>query len=464
MGFPNFSVNRRDFLLMSGAAVATTTLIANAQSRAPIALRTRKTDFSFGAHETHGLVSVEDNAPPPVIRLRQGEPAQIDVTNGLEDFTTMHWHGIRLPNAMDGVPYLTQFPIGEEETFNYSFTPPDAGTYWYHPHCRTMNQMACGLTGILIVEEQEAMDFDQDLALNLKDFRLDDDGQLRPFFTKKGAARGGTLGNVMTTNWLQSPRYDVGAGGLLRLRIAVTDTTRVHKLVFPGVAGKIIAWDGHPVNEEIAWPTAKKPLLLSPGQRVDVALRMPDTEGEELVFSSMIGSRPHTIASLRAIGTSKSRQLAELKPLAPNPVAAPDLENSEMHELVFGWSPDGDGQRNGLCGSSEFTFWSINRTPWPGDAVTGVGPVADLKLGKSYVLRLRNESPNMHPIHLHGLTFVPLRSNLRALPKNWTDTILLQKYEVVDIALVADNPGDWAFHCHVIEHQKTGLAGYIRVS
>ena len=93
-----------------------------------------------------------------------------------------------------------------------------------------------------------------------------------------------------------------------------------------------------------------------------------------------------------------------------------------------------------------------------------VGPTAELKLGKSYVLRLRNESPNPHPIHLHGLVFLPIASNRRRLPRNWTDTLLLMKSESVDIALVADNPGDWALHCHVIEHQKTGLAGYVRVA
>ena len=86
-----------------------------------------------------------------------------------------------------------------------------------------------------------------------------------------------------------------------------------------------------------------------------------------------------------------------------------------------------------------------------------------MKTGKSYVLRLRNESPNLHPIHLHGLVFLPLKSNLRTLPPLLTDTMLLLKDEVVEISLVADNPGDWAFHCHVIEHQKTGLTGFIRV-
>ena len=89
-----------------------------------------------------------------------------------------------------------------------------------------------------------------------------------------------------------------------------------------------------------------------------------------------------------------------------------------------------------------------------GDAASGIRPLAQLELGKSYIFRLRDESPHAHPIHLHGLSFLPLRSNKRRLKRNWTDTALLLRGETVDVALVADNPGDWAFHCHVIEHQK----------
>ena len=456
-------INRRDFLIASGAAIAVGGLQLRAEAIKPLQIRSRTTSYAFGKPVTEGVISLLDNAPPPVIRLRQNEPAVIDLTNGLDEYTTMHWHGIRLPNEMDGVPYLTQFPLIKDETFRYTFTPPDAGTYWYHPHCMTMSQMALGLTGILIVEEPQDMGFDEDLALNLKDFRLDAEGRLLPYFTARGAARAGTLGNTQTTNWQINPVYDVPAGGLVRLRIAVTDTTRIYKLVLPDLPGKIIAWDGHPVNEAVPWPTKEVPLWLSPGQRVDIALRVPEDEGVYIPLSGLFGQTLRSIATLRSVGRSLKRDLAELGPLPANPVAHPDLASAGVHELLFGWSPEGKGQNNGLCGSTGYTFWSIDRKPWPGDAVKNVGPVAELKLGKSYVLRLRNDSPNMHPIHLHGLVFMPIRSNKRRLARNWTDTILLLKNETIDIALKADNPGDWAFHCHVIEHQKTGLAGYLRV-
>ena len=460
-------LSRRNILLGAGATALCAGALPSLRASAStvVDIRSRETAYDFGNGLTQGLVSTRDGAPPPVLRLKQHELTTFRFLNGVDDYSTMHWHGIRLPNAMDGVPYLTQFPQMRGESYDYSFASPDAGTFWYHPHCVTMRQMAHGLTGILIVEEDEDPGFDLDLPLNLKDFRLGDDAQLLDYFTPRGAARGGTLGNTLTTNWQVAPAYNVPAGGLVRLRFAATDTTRIYRLAFPAQAqGQIIAWDGHPVNDPIPWPSTEAPLLLGPGQRVDVAVRVPDTEGEVLDFNGIRGGNLAPLASIRATGITRGRALAELRPLAPNPVAEPDLERAELIELKFGWSPDGMIPNYGLCGIQQYTFWSINRAPWPGDAATGTGPVANLKLGQSYVMRLQNESPNSHPIHLHCMTFKPLRSTLGPVAQNWTDTYLLRKSEVAEIAFVADNPGDWAFHCHVIEHQKTGLAGFIRVS
>ncbi|MEM9784111.1 MAG: multicopper oxidase domain-containing protein, partial [Pseudomonadota bacterium] len=290
--------------------------------------------------------------------------------------------------------------------------------------------------------------------------------------TPRGAARAGTFGSLITTNWAVSPDYAAPAGGILRLRLAATDTTRIYRLYLqhggdadlPAVEGRIVAMDGHPLREPLPWPSAEAPLLLSPGQRADLAVRIPAEEGREILVMTDRPGRPHLLARLRAEGPDPGRRLDEIAPLPPNPVAEPDLQNAGLEEFVFGWSPEELVQNNGVCGTLGYTFWSINRTPWPGDAAPATGPLATLEMGRSYVLRLRNESPNDHPIHLHGLVFRPIRSNRRQLASNWTDTALLLSGEAMEVALVADNPGDWAFHCHIIEHQKTGLAGYIRVA
>ncbi|UWQ83776.1 multicopper oxidase family protein [Leisingera caerulea] len=459
-------MNRRDFLL--GSAATAGVLGGGGWSLAGAAaaqqLTIQAASFRFREQPTKGMVSLSPDAPPPVLCGTQGKPMQLQVVNGTEDYTAMHWHGLRIGNAMDGVPYLTQMPIAGGEAFEYEFIPPDAGTYWYHPHCMTMAQMAHGLTGVMVIKEAEDPGFDADQAVNLRDFRLDEDGAFLPYYTARGAARGGTRGNVLTANWLQAPVYDHPAGGLVRLRVVNTDTTRIYKLHLSTDQARIIAWDGHPVEFELPLPSAGEPLLVGPGQRVDFAVRMPAEEGQTAgLLAELPGQPTRTMATLRSVGADLARELRELKPLPANPVARPDLSKAEVHDFVFGWTPEGGPPNDGYCGSMGYSFWSINRTPWAGDAAEGTGPLAVLKQGRSYVLRLRNESPNLHPIHLHGLAFVPISSNLRKLPPLVTDTMLLMKDEVAEIALVADNPGDWAFHCHVIEHQKTGLAGYIRV-
>jgi FtsP/CotA-like multicopper oxidase with cupredoxin domain len=413
---------------------------------------------------TRNMMSFASDGPPPVLRFKQGRKTTIDVRNALDEASVVHWHGLRIANGMDGVPYLTQHPIEAGQSFRYEFTPPDAGTFWYHPHCNTLEQMARGLTGVMIVEEDEDPGFDRDLPLNIRDFRLGGDGQFIKFFKARNAARGGTYGTVPTVNWSVAPEYDLPAGSLVRLRLAVTDVTRVGTYEVSGgeVSGgeaQVIALDSNP----LPGPMAAKDIILAPGQRADIALRVPDREDEvvRLLLKRPNGDRE--LCTFRPTGQSAGRDLRELKPLPPNPVPEPDLANAEMLEFVFGWSPEGDAPQASICGTLGYTFWSINRTAWPGDLPGPFDPLATLKRGKSYILRLRNESPNDHPIHLHGVSFKLLRSNKRKLPPLVTDTALLLEEETMDVALVADNPGDWAFHCHVIEHQKTGLAGFLRI-
>ncbi|WP_428521883.1 multicopper oxidase family protein [Roseibium sp.] len=456
-------LSRRELLLGSaatGAAFATGGLAARAANSPDHTLTISPYEHSFlPGTVTRDMMSFAPDGPPPVLRMKRGEKVVIDVQNTLDEASVVHWHGLRIANAMDGVPYLTQHPIETGQSFRYAFTPPDAGTFWYHPHCNTLEQMGRGLTGVLIVEEDEDPGFDLDLPLNIRDFRLGGDGQFIEMFKARNAARGGTYGTVSTVNWQIDPLYEVPAGGLVRLRLAVTDVTRVGTFGVEGGAAHVIAIDSNP----LPGPMSAENILLSPGQRADVALKVPDEEGQDVTLFLRRPNGDKALARFRATGTSANRQLADLKALPANPVPRPDLANAEVIDFVFGWSPEGDAPQASICGSLGYTFWSINREAWPGDVPGPLDPLARMKLGKSYVLRLRNESPNAHPIHLHGVSFQLLRSNKRKLPPLVTDTALLLKEETMEVALVADNPGDWAFHCHVIEHQKTGLAGFLRI-
>ncbi|MEP5377976.1 MAG: multicopper oxidase domain-containing protein, partial [Hyphomicrobiales bacterium] len=271
------------------------------QEIAPLDLTIQKSAYKITDAITPNLISTRPDGPPPVIRTKQGVPFAARVTNTLPDYTTMHWHGIRLPNEMDGVPYLTQFPFGQGERFDYRFTPLDAGTYWYHPHCMTMNQMAMGLTGVLIVEEEDDPGFDSEVVLNLRDFRLRPNGEWLDLWTARGAARSGTFGTAITANWENAPVYEGQTGGLVRLRIAATDTTRVYKpYVVGAIEGRIIAADGHPLREALDWPSEAAPYLLSPGQRIDIAIQMPAIEGAFVDVMGDFPGGPRRLARIRA--------------------------------------------------------------------------------------------------------------------------------------------------------------------
>lgn len=458
-------MNRRHFLTGATAIGAGTFgFIPRAARAADLTMTAQPARFALNGGMTEGMLSYSPDAAPPVIRMKQGQPFITDLVNNLAEETTIHWHGLRVPAHMDGVPYLAQDPVPPGGTFRYEFTPQDAGTYWYHPHCNTLDQMARGLTGIVIVEEAEDPGFDVDLPLNLRDFRLGSDNQFIAFFEARKSAHAGTFGTVMTANWQVNPVHDLPAGGLVRLRVAATDTTRVYKLFLTDATGQIIALDGQPVPGPVAWPTQQEPLLVAPGQRADIALRMPDSAGQELTLTAVVPGGTKVLATFRSTGDSLNRALSDLTPLVPNPIAQPDLANAERVDFLFGWSPGGDAPRSSLCGSLGYTFWSINRVAFAGDFPDPFAPLAVMEQGKTYILRLQNETENDHPIHLHGMTFQVLNSNIRPLMQVFSDTTLLRNHEVIEVAVVADNPGDWMFHCHVIEHQKSGLSGYIRVT
>ncbi|MBP1850704.1 multicopper oxidase family protein [Rhizobium halophytocola] len=407
---------------------------------------------------TFRAAGIGDGTIPPVLRLKRGQPFAARLTNRLEEPTTIHWHGLRIPNAMDGVPFLTQPYVYTGDNFDYAFTPPDAGTFWYHPHCNTLTQMGRGMAGMLIVEDDKDPVFDAEIDLNLRDFRLGGNGQFIAQFKPRDAAKSGTFGTIRTANWRQEPVYDAPAGGLVRLRIAVTDVTRIYNLKLDGAQAVIAALDSQALPAHEAFDLA----TVSPGQRLDLIVRMPDDEGATVTLSDIRPSTPKIVASLRSVGRSLDRALGDAPLLAPNAPVELDLSSAEEVPLLLSATAE-DAARESFCGSLGFSFWAINKKPWPGDTADPTAPLAEMKLGRTYVLDLENVTPHAHPIHLHGMNFVPLASSTRPVRKLATDTYLVLPDEKVKLALVADNPGDWVIHCHIIEHQKTGMTSYLRV-
>ena len=187
-------LSRRQVLLATGATVLPVFLFG---ATTQVTLQPGPTVAKIGQHRLE-MLGFNGSVPGPEIRLRQNEKLNVQVENGLDDGTLVHWHGIRLPNAMDGVNVLTQDPIAPGDVFNYRFSVPDAGTYWYHSHYLSYDQVSRGLFGPLIVEESVPPDVDRDITVMLFDVLLDDSGNFDDEFRPEHFATAGRLGGVVT--------------------------------------------------------------------------------------------------------------------------------------------------------------------------------------------------------------------------------------------------------------------------
>ncbi|MCT2581175.1 multicopper oxidase family protein [Mesorhizobium sp. M1A.F.Ca.IN.022.07.1.1] len=417
-----------------------------------------------------------DTIPGPVLRLRQGRPVRITVENGLAEDTTVHWHGIRLPNAMDGVPGMTQPPIAPGSNFTYEFTPPDAGTFWYHPHADSLVQLGRGLAGALIVEEAELVEFDRDLIWLLQDWRLAADGQISGGFgSAMDATMSGRIGNLVTINGSAPADHGVRAGERIRLRLANAALARMMALRFEGHRPVILAIDGQPCDPHE--PDDGR-VVLGPAMRVDMALHMQGKPGRRYrVIDEFYDGLAYTLATLAYDKAPPLRVHPLERPTAlpRNPLPEPDLAKALRQEIVLQGGMMGGGKLAGVggmmgmsgmnMGMNGTAAWAINGMSMTGDGHAGMVPQFTLRRGVTCHLTIRNQTAWWHPMHVHGFSLSILARNGSPVShRQWQDTVLLAPKDTVECAFVADNPGDWMLHCHVADHQMAGLMTVFRVT
>jgi FtsP/CotA-like multicopper oxidase with cupredoxin domain len=408
----------------------------------------------------------------PVHRIRHGDRLRATLVNNLAEHTSIHWHGMRVPNAMDGVQYVTQKPVEPGEHFIYDFTPPDTGTFFFHPHCNESGQVGHGLVGVVIVEGDESEAYDREFVLVAKDWRLKPDGSFLPFETDAGAARAGTFGTIRTVNAQRQFTARVPASADIRMRLLNLDATRAMEVGVEGGPGAIIAIDGNPLP-----PLTLDTWRIGAAGRVDLLVRTP-VAGQRLKLVDYNAAQPFILAELTSEGSPRRSKPFAPAPLYASSVPVPDLGTAESQSYVFGAASDSIANfvetmdpndpvaqiiLDELCTGSR-TFWAINKLSWPNDGHRNLPPpLASLNAGRSYRFTLQNVTPHPHPIHLHGHTFTVLGSSKRDLPVHQADTVLLLPKERIDIAFVA-TPGKWMFHCHILEHLETGMMGYFAVA
>jgi FtsP/CotA-like multicopper oxidase with cupredoxin domain len=474
----NCRVSRRS-LLGAGAGLLLTTALRPLSTRATepnvhrIVAAPARAGFAGAGHpETH-VWAYNGIVPGPVVRLRQGESARVIVENRLGQDTTVHWHGVRLPNTMDGVPGLTQPPIQPGESFTYAFIPPDAGTFWYHPHANSLEQLGRGLAGAVIVEEREPITVDRDLLWLLADWRLTSEGEIASGFgNRMEAAMSGRVGNTVTLNGRVSEEEAVRAGERVRLRLVNGSLARIMALRFEGHRPVIVAIDGQPCDPHE--PEGGR-ILLGPAMRIDVALDMQGEPGRRYrVTDDFYDGLSYRVTQFAYDEKPPLREHPLDTPLSlpRNPLPEPDLTSAERHELTLQGGMMGGGAMagmgmmgGGMMGMGGGAAWAINGMSMTGDGHAGMEPALTFQRGRSIVLKLRNETAWWHPMHFHGHSFRVLSRNGAPVPyRQWQDTVLMAPKDTVEVAFVADNPGNWMLHCHVVDHQMAGLMTVLRVA
>lgn len=388
--------------------------------------------------------------PGPVLRYRQGEFLDIDFVNRLTEPSSVHWHGLRLPNAMDGVAHITQPPIAAGGSFRYSFQLKDAGSYWYHPHFNSAEQVDRGLSGALIVEEPEPPLVDREWVWLLDDWRLDDAGRpIADYDDPTQRAAEGRLGDLVTINGAPPGAHEVRAGERIRLRLINAANARIFALSFAGHVPQIIAYDGQPVAPHA--PDDGK-ILLAPSQRVDLMLDLTGEPGGHHDILSQFETQ--AAISLGALVYRNETPLRDAPLSAPialpaNPLGEPDLTDPLEISVNF--------QRDGAA-----MLWTVNGVAHLGHDAP---PLFEVASGRTVAMHLHNDSDFLHPIHLHGFPFRILERGFAPNPRQeWRDTVLIGRREAVEIAFVAEAPGDWMIHCHILEHQAAGMMHRFRVA
>lgn len=416
--------------------------------------------------------------PGPEIRVRQGDRLRIAVENALDEDTTVHWHGLRVPNAMDGVPHLTQAPIAPGETFTYAFDAVDAGTFWYHPHQRSFEQVGRGLYGVLIIEETNPPRADREMVWVLDDWRLTQEaGIAEDFGGFHDMSHAGRLGNTVTINGRVPDAVPVRTGERVRLRLINAANARIFALDFGDLAPQVIALDGQPVTPHPP-QDARGWVVIGPAMRVDLMIDMTGAPGETLTVTD----RFYSDQNFEVIDLAYSETpLRDAPPdwdmaLAPNPLPEPDLARARRHEVTFtggmmggmveremGLSSSGGMMGGGMMNRMhDGGIWFVNDVASEGHILD---PMLVLERDISHVIAMTNATAFHHPIHLHGHSFrVISRNGVPTAHREWQDTVLMAPRERVEIAFVADNPGDWMFHCHILEHQAGGMMGVIHVA
>jgi len=442
--------------------------------------------------------------PGPLIWVERGTEITVNFTNSIDHPTTVHWHGLRLDNAYDGIPGVTQDPVEPGETFTYRVRFPDAGLYWYHPHMREDVTQDGGLYGNMMVRDGAGDTFGpahREEILMLDDLLVAHDGLVQ--WGRERATHGfmGRFGNRFLVNGSPGWDLEVARGEVVRFFLTNVANTRTFNLSFVHEATgeeaplKIVGSDIGTYQREERVPS----IVISPAERYMAHARF-DRPGRWLLLNRVRGidhlygaffQESDTLGVVTVGGSmaGPATTTAAFDALREFPAVRDEIESYREH---FGRPVDRElemvletrdlpffMERLMAVDSAYFhpvewsgtmprmNWWSTDHEArWqllePSTGRTNMDIRWDFELGSVEKIRIRNRRRTLHgmqhPIHFHGQRFLVLSVN--GVPNEnlvWKDTVLVPVGATIDILLESTNPGEWMAHCHIAEHLESGM-------
>jgi FtsP/CotA-like multicopper oxidase with cupredoxin domain len=389
--------------------------------------------------------------PGPTIRAKLGDRIVVRFQNQLPEGTTVHWHGLRVPNMHDGTP-STQHEIPPGGQFTYEFVAEDAGTFWYHPHVRGDVQVERGLYGMLVVTGGPDVPVNADRAFVLDDVKLSATGRLSEN-TEPLDIMLGRQGNVLLVNGRPNPSYAAKAGARERWRFVNAANGRYFNLRLPGRRFLVIGWDGGLVPT----PYEAETLLIAPGERYEVLVQLDGSAGSSLTLETVHYDRGHQVPDPgpKPLLTMNLAAPAEAPPALPTtwgerPAIATTAVTPTRQLVLTEEEPATPG------GEARFL---INEAAFP-----AVPPI-EARTNAIEIWSVKNDSEMDHPFHLHGMFFQVLDvDGVPPAQQGWKDTVNIPQKKTLRFAVRYGTPGRWMYHCHILEHAERGMMGELVLS
>lgn len=444
------------------------------------------------------MLAYNQQIPGPLIKVEKDAKVTVKFTNTIGEDTTLHSHGLRLDNAFDGVPDVTQPPVKTGESFTYELTFPDSGVYWYHPHMREDKQQELGMYGNFYVQPKATeywSEVNREEFLFLDDILLDADGDIASFSdTAISHTLMGRYGNTYLLNGETDYKFSAKKGEVIRFFLTNSANTRTFNISLENdIQMKVVGADASKYEEEFF----AESVILSPSERVVLEAFIPaDFVGDSIDILHTSGEIEVNIGSILLDGVTDTSYEESFDVLRTNQETIDDIATFKQyfdknvdhnikldvsmkigdmegmdhsghdmnHEATKIEWEDGMPMMNQMS-SDENIVWQII------DEDTGkINGDISWKHQQGDVVKIKifndpnSDHPMQHPFHIHGQRFLVLSSNgTQNENLAWKDTTLIQTGDMVELLVDMSNPGKWMMHCHIAEHLHSGMMAHFIV-